>query len=212
MLTEDDTSGDVCWVDDGAISCDEDGPAAFDTDGDADCDTKSDIEVDSDVVTDNEFDGDMEVDSDGDIDCEVDADIDADGDIDVDIDAGGDIEAEVDSDTDADIDCDIDGDIDVKGDSKLDIEGDTAETKKVSDVFTFTQVTVWIATEQTKNCSETYPIFDHPLSRSVRRTGLRRPWRLPSLQNFITTVVPLIITITKFSNLIGYQQPLFQHL
>ena len=48
----------------------------------------------------------------------------------------------MDGDTDADIDCDIDGDIDVEGDSGLGIEGDTAETKKVSDVFTFTQVTV----------------------------------------------------------------------
>ena len=115
------------------------------------------------------------MDSDGDIDCEADADIDADGDIDVDIDGGGDIEAEVDGDTDADIDCDIDGDIDVEGDSGLGIEGDTAETKKVSDVFTFTQVTVSIATKQTKNGSETYPIFDDPLSRSVQRSGLRRP-------------------------------------
>ena len=48
----------------------------------------------------------------------------------------------MDGDTDADIDCDVDGDIDVEGDSGLGIEGDTAETKKVSDVLTFTRVTV----------------------------------------------------------------------
>ena len=78
-------------------------------------------------------------------------DCDIDGDIDVEADAELDFEAEVDGDTDADIDCDIDGDIDVEGDSELDIEDDTAETKKVSDVFTFTQATVCIATKQTKN-------------------------------------------------------------
>ena len=84
-------------------------------------------------------------------------DCDIDGDIDVEADAELDIEAEV--------------DIDVEGDSELDIEDDTAETKKVSYVFTFIQATVWIAKEQTKNGSETYPIFDDPLSRSVRRTA-----------------------------------------
>ena len=78
----------------------------------------------------------MEVDSDGDI------DVDIDGDIDVEADAELDIEAEVDGDTDADIDCDIDGDIDVEGDAELVTEDDTAETKKVSYVFTFTQATV----------------------------------------------------------------------
>ena len=180
-----------------------------DTDADIDADGGIDVDVDAggdiDVEGDSELDieDDVDGDTDADVDCDIDVDMDCDidGDTDVEADAEWDINAEVDGDTESDIDCDIDGDIDVEGDSELDIEGDTAETKKVSYVFTFTQATVWIATEQTKNCSETYPIFDHPLSRSDRRTGLRRPWR-PSLQNFITTVVPLIITVTKFSNLI----------